>query len=328
MTQNPPNSELTPGAITCENLSLVYPGGSGISGINLDFGPGITAIVGNNGAGKTTLLELIAGLRIPTAGNISLFGRSPSHWRSSGINQVGVALQDGRPYPSAKPVALLNYLDHLYANRQSSQGSQGSQGSRSRPSVDFLIEAFALTTKTFIKNLSGGELQRLKCAAALIAGAPILILDEPTAGLDPQGRRDLYNVLARVVPEQNTLLVSTHILEDLEVMDGRVIALKSGQVAYDSNVGSTTSAFHMTFNSRANIELTGLRNALAEGVVIAEKINGRYSIASNTPIDAAFITTVMNFCAQIGAEVSQVNVRERGGVLAEIEDLLLDGGSQ
>jgi ABC-2 type transport system ATP-binding protein len=194
--------------------------------------------------------------------------------------------------------------------------------------VDFLTEAFALTTKTLIKNLSGGELQRLKCAAALIAGTPILILDEPTAGLDPQGRRDLYNVLARVVPEQNTLLVSTHILEDLEAMDGRVIALKSGQVAYDSSVRSATSAFHMTFSSRANIELTGLRNALAEGVVITEKINGRYSIASNTPIDAAFITTVMNFCAQIGAEVSQVNVRERGGVLAEIEDLLLDGGSQ
>lgn len=301
----------------CENLSLAYPGGGGISNINLDFGPGITAIVGNNGAGKTTLLETIAGLRSPTSGRISLFGHSPGHWRSLGINQVGVALQDGRPYPSAKPMALLKYLNRLY----------GDSPSADRPSVEFLTEAFTLTTETLIKNLSGGELQRLKCAAALIAGAPILILDEPTAGLDPQGRRDLYNLLARVIPEQTTLLVSTHILEDLEVMNGRVIALKSGQVAYDSNASSSTSAFYMTFSSRANIDLTGLRNALAEGVVITEKMNGRYSITSNAPIDAAFITTVMNFCAQIGAEVAQVNVRERGGVLAEIEDLLLDGGA-
>jgi len=318
MTSLAPQPEHFHGAIVCENLSLAYPGGGGISDINLDFGPGITAIVGNNGAGKTTLLETIAGLRSPTSGRMSLFGHSPGHWRSLGINQVGVALQDGRPYPSAKPMALLKYLNRLY----------GDSPSADRPSVEFLTQAFTLTTETLIKNLSGGELQRLKCAAALIAGAPILILDEPTAGLDPQGRRDLYNLLARVIPEQTTLLVSTHILEDLEVMNGRVIALKSGQVAYDSNASSSTSAFYMTFSSRANIDLTGLRNALAEGVVITEKMNGRYSITSSAPIDAAFITTVMNFCAQIGAEVAQVNVRERGGVLAEIEDLLLEGGAQ
>jgi ABC-2 type transport system ATP-binding protein len=319
MPSNHAQSELSTRAITCENLSVTYPGGGGISDVNIDFGTGITAIVGNNGAGKTTLLETIAGLRTPNTGNVWLFGHSPSHWRSSGINQVGVALQDGRPYPSAKPVALLNYLNDLYSDTPNSAG---------RPSVDFLTEAFSLTTKTLIKNLSGGELQRLKCAAALIAGTPILILDEPTAGLDPQGRRDLYDVLAQIVPGQSTLLVSTHILEDLETMNGRVIALKAGQVAFDSDVNATTSAYYMTFTSRANIELTGLRNALAEDVVISEKMNGNYSITSNTPIDAAFITSVMNFCAQSGAEVTQVNVRERGGVLAEIEDMLLENGTQ
>lgn len=319
MLSNQAQSERSAWAITCENLSVTYPGGGGITDVNIDFGPGITAIVGNNGAGKTTLLETIAGLRTPDSGNVLVFGRNPSHWRASGINQVGVALQDGRPYPSAKPLALLNYLNDLYSDAPSSTG---------RPTVGFLTEAFSLTTKTLIKNLSGGELQRLKCAAALIAGTPILILDEPTAGLDPQGRRDLYNVLAQVVPQQSTLLVSTHILEDLETMNGRVIALKAGQVAFDSDVNTTTSAYYMTFTSRANIELTGLRNALAEDVVISEKMNGHYTISSNTPIDAAFITSVMNFCAQIGAEVTQVNVRERGGVLAEIEGMLLENGTQ
>jgi len=319
MVRNQAQSELSTWAIACQNLSATYPGGGGISDVNINFGPGVTAIVGNNGAGKTTLLETIAGLRTPNSGHVWLFGRSPSQWRSEGVNQIGVALQDGRPYPSAKPVALLNYLNDLYSDTNSSAG---------RPTVGFLTEAFALTTKTLIKNLSGGELQRLKCAAALIAGTPILILDEPTAGLDPQGRRDLYNLLAQVVPQQSTLLVSTHILEDLETMNGRVIALKAGQVGFDSHASTTTSAYSMTFSSRANIELTGLRNALAEDVVISEKMNGSYSITSNAPIDAAFITSVMNFCAQIGAEVTQVNVRERGGVLAEIEDLLLEKGTQ
>lgn len=314
---NPPQTELSPWAISCEGLGVSYPGGGGITNINIDFGPGITAIVGNNGAGKTTLLETIVGLRTPNTGHVWIFGKSPGQWRSSGVNQTGVALQDGRPYPSAKPVALLDYLNDLYAV---------DPGTAIRPTVGFLTEAFSLSTKTLIKNLSGGELQRLKCAAALIAGAPILILDEPTAGLDPQGRRDLYNLLSHIVPERNTLLVSTHILEDLETMNGRVIALKNGQVGYDSNVKATNSAFHMTFTSRANIELSGLRNALAEDVVISEKMNGHYVITSNAPIDAAFITAVMNFCAQVGAEVAQVNVSERGGILAEIENLLLEDG--
>jgi ABC-2 type transport system ATP-binding protein len=309
----------SPWAITCENLTLAYPGGGGISEINLNFGPGITAIVGNNGAGKSTLLETIAGLRTPTGGHVRILGRTPGDWRSMGCHQVGVALQDGRPYPSAKPQALLNYLDELY---------RSNKGATGRPTVEFLVDAFTLTTNTLIKNLSGGELQRLKCAAALIAGTPILILDEPTAGLDPQGRRDLYNVLAGAVPKDSTTLVSTHILEDLETINSRVVALTSGRVAYDSSVSAATSAFYMTFASRANIELGGLRNALAEGVVISEKINGRYSITSEFPIDAVFITTVMNFCAQIGAEVTQVNVREGGGVLAEIEGLLLEGETQ
>ena len=307
------------GAISCADLSLIYSGGGGISGISLDFGPGTAVIVGNNGAGKSTLLETIAGLRTPTGGQVTLFGKSPGTWRATGTHKVGVALQDGRPYPSAKPRALLNYLNELYASSPDRLGA---------PTVDFLVEAFALTTHTSIKNLSGGELQRLKCAAALIAGAPILILDEPTAGLDPQGRRDLYQVLSSVVPAQCSVFVSTHILEDLESINGRVIALKDGAVAYDSSVSLTTSAFYLTFASRPNLDLGGLRNALPEGVEISEKIYGQYSITSELPIAAAFIATVMNFCAQIGAEVSDVQVRKLGGVTADVEGLLLERGDQ
>ncbi len=196
------------------------------------------------------------------------------------------------------------------------------------PTVNFLVQAFALNTRTLIKNLSGGELQRLKCATALMPGAPIVILDEPTAGLDPQGRRDLYAVLASVVPADSSVLVSTHILEDLESINSRVIALKDGAVAYDSSVGPRTSAFCLTFTSRPNLDLGGLYNALPEGVGISEKINGQYSITSQLHIDAAFIATAMNFCAQIGAEVLDVQVRTLGGVMAEVEDLLLDRGEQ
>ena len=304
--------------IRCVDLSLTYPGGGGISGINLDFGPGTTAIVGNNGAGKSTLLETIAGLRTPTSGQITLFGKSPGMWRSIGTHTVGIALQDGRPYPSATPQALLNYLHDLYAS---------SPNRSMTPTVDFLVQAFALNTRTQIKNLSGGELQRLKCATALMPGAPIVILDEPTAGLDPQGRRDLYAVLASVVPADSSVLVSTHILEDLESINSRVIALKDGVVAYDSSASPTSSAFCLTFTSRPNLDLSGLHNALPEGVKISETINGRYSITNQPHIDAAFIATVMNFCAQIGAEVSEVQVRQLGGVMADVENLLLGGGT-
>ena len=196
MPHEPATAADTALAIRCVDLCLTYPGGGGISRINLDFGPGTAAIVGNNGAGKSTLLETIAGLRTPTSGQITLFGKSPSAWRSMGAHTVGVALQDGRPYPSATPQALLNYLHDLYAS---------SSNRSMAPTVDFLVQAFALNTRTSIKNPSGGELQRLKCATALMPGAPIVILDEPTAGLDPQGRRDLYAVLASVVPVDSSV---------------------------------------------------------------------------------------------------------------------------
>ena len=318
MPDEPATAADTALAIRCVDLCLTYPGGGGISRINLDFGPGTAAIVGNNGAGKSTLLETIAGLRTPTSGQITLFGKSPRAWRSMGAHTVGVALQDGRPYPSATPQALLNYLHDLYAS---------SSNRSMAPTVDFLVQAFALNTRTSIKNLSGGELQRLKCATALMPGAPIVILDEPTAGLDPQGRRDLYAVLASVVPVDSSVLVSTHILEDLESINSRVIAIKDGAVAYDSIASPTSSVFCMTFTSRHNLDLSALHKALPEGVKISETINGRYSIISQPQINAAFIATVMNFCAQIGAEVSEVQVRQLGGVMADVEDLLLGGGT-
>ena len=304
-------------AVATHDLTVKYPDGGGITDISLIFGAGRTAIVGNNGAGKSTLLETIAGLREPSSGNVELFGRTPGSWRAEGIHQVAIALQDGRPYPSARPQAFLEYLRKLYATDQNHDSVRD---------VNVLLDAFALRTTTMIKNLSGGELQRLKCAAALIADTPILILDEPTAGLDPQGRRDLYALLASVVPAKRTTLISTHILEDLESIGGRVIALAKGSVVFDSDSNPVTSAFHMSFASRVNLQLEPLRNALAEDVTIAERAQGRYQVRSENPIDAALIGTVMNFCAQIGAEVSDVHVSERGGVLAQVEGLLLEGG--
>ena len=304
-------------AVATHMLTVKYPDGGGITNISLNFGTGRTAIVGNNGAGKSTLLETVAGLREPSSGNVELFGRTPRFWRTEGVHQVAIALQDGRPYPSARPQAFLQYLRELYATGRNHESERD---------VNVLLDAFALRTKTMIKNLSGGELQRLKCAAALIADTPILILDEPTAGLDPQGRRDLYGLLSSVVPANRTTLISTHILEDLESIGGRVIALAKGTVVFDSDSNPVTSAFHMSFASRVNLQLEPLCNALAEDVTIVERAQGRYQVSSENPIDAALISTVMNFCAQIGAEVTEVNVSERGGVLAQVEGLLLQGG--
>jgi ABC-2 type transport system ATP-binding protein len=215
-------------AIACQALRKVYPGGSGrrgaggevvaVDGIDLGVARGeCFGLLGPNGAGKTTTVEILEGLLDPTSGNVQLFGLS---WRGHGdeIRQrIGVALQETRLSDNLSLAETLEMFRSFYR--------------RPRP-LDVLLDAVQLQEKrdAWVGKLSGGQRQRLALACALIGDPEILFLDEPTTGLDPQSRRQVWQLVGDYRAGGGTVLLTTHYMEEAERLCDRVAIVDRGRV--------------------------------------------------------------------------------------------------
>ena len=193
--------------VACDGMSWSAPGGA------------VTAVLGPNGAGKTTAVECAVGLQSPDSGSVSVLGTSP--WRAGPDHRarVGVMLQSGGLPTGTTPMRLLRRLAGLYADPAPVEELAHRLG----------VDAFARTT---VRRLSGGQHQRLALAAALVGRPDVVFLDEPTAGLDPHGRLDVYELVDEVRSAGTTVVVTTHSFEEAErladhlviVSDGRTVA--------------------------------------------------------------------------------------------------------
>src|SRR5664280_313278 len=155
----------------------------------------ITAILGPNGAGKTTSIECAVGLQQPDGGTVRVLGADPWHSPPEHRARVGVMLQNGGLPNGAKPIRLLRHLAGLYSDPLPVEEIAGRLG----------ITQFAGTT---VRRLSGGQKQRLAMAAALIGRPELVFLDEPTAGLDPHGRLDVWDLITDCPASRNSLIRS------------------------------------------------------------------------------------------------------------------------
>ena len=179
----------------------------------------VTVVLGPNGAGKTTAVECAVGLQRADAGAVSVLGTDP--WRATPEHRarVGVMLQSGGLPTGTTPLRLLRHLAGLYAD----------SAPVDELAVRLGVDRFARTT---VRRLSGGQRQRLALAAALVGRPEVVFLDEPTAGLDPHGRLDVYELLEGVRNAGTTVVVTTHSFEEAErladhlviVSDGRTVA--------------------------------------------------------------------------------------------------------
>ena len=179
----------------------------------------VTVVLGPNGAGKTTAVECAVGLQRADAGAVSVLGTDP--WRATPGHRarVGVMLQSGGLPTGTTPLRLLRHLAGLYADPAPVDELALRLG----------VDRFARTT---VRRLSGGQRQRLALAAALVGRPEVVFLDEPTAGLDPHGRLDVYELLDGVRNAATTVVVTTHSFEEAErladhlviVSDGRTVA--------------------------------------------------------------------------------------------------------
>jgi ABC-2 type transport system ATP-binding protein len=212
--------------IEVTGLTKRYGGHTAVDGVSFSVEEGeIFGILGPNGAGKTTTVESIAGLRTPDAGAISVLGMDPGHDRDRLRAVVGVQLQDSE---LPERITVTEALD-LFASFYDESADPRD-----------LIDDLGLGDKrdTAFKNLSGGQKQRLSIALALIGRPRIAILDELSTGLDPQARRETWQLIESVRDRGVTVLLVTHLMEEAERLADRVAVFGDGRlIALDTPAG-------------------------------------------------------------------------------------------
>ncbi len=217
--------------IEFKGVTKKYGGTQALAGIDLSFDRGVTGLLGPNGAGKTTLLRIAATSIAASSGSVDLVGRDPhgSHTELTEIRRRLGYLPQELGYPSDMTVA--GFVEYVAVLKEWNDRSRRS--TEVRRVID-LVGLGELATKKIAK-LSGGQRRRVGLAQALLGDPRILVLDEPTTGLDPAQRADLRRTLS-IVAAQSAVLLSTHQTEDVAALCERVVVLAGGTVRFDGAV--------------------------------------------------------------------------------------------
>jgi ABC-type multidrug transport system ATPase subunit len=209
--------------LSARGLVKIYPGPvTALNGIDLDVPPGMFGLLGPNGAGKSTFMKILAGLLEPTSGSVTLDGADTLAHPESLWPRLGYLPQEFGFYPHLSGEAMLSHLLEL-------KGVHAPQGRKKL--VAELLDRVNLTfaAKRAVKGYSGGMRQRLGIAQAIAGDPRLIIVDEPTAGLDPEERLRFYHLLSELAADRIVLL-STHIVEDVAVLCPRFAVIRSGRL--------------------------------------------------------------------------------------------------
>jgi ABC-2 type transport system ATP-binding protein len=206
-------------AIQCRDLRKTYDGKvEAVRGLNLEIQAGeCFGLLGPNGAGKTTTIEILEGLLQATSGQVSIFGHSWTENEREMREWLGISLQETRLSEKLSVRETIELFASFYREPRSS---------------DEVLEQLQLTEKadSWVGKLSGGQKQRLAVATALVCNPKILFLDEPTTGLDPQSRRQLWDIIRAFQRGGGTVLLTTHYMDEAERLCDRLAIVDHGQI--------------------------------------------------------------------------------------------------
>lgn len=210
-------------AIQIENAVKEYKGADrpAVNGLNLSIAKGeVYGLLGPNGAGKSTTVMMICGLLLPDSGKIKVFGIDPAADGSVVRRKIGVATQDIALFPSLTAMENLNYLARIYGLKPD------------RKKIETLVDRFGLTSKAhkLVSSYSGGMKRRLNLIASVLHDPELLILDEPTAGVDVQSRTMIIEYLQEMNKKGMTIIYSSHIMEEAERLCDRVGIINEGKL--------------------------------------------------------------------------------------------------
>jgi ABC-2 type transport system ATP-binding protein len=292
-----------PPALDVKDLRVRYGTRMAVDGANWTAESGaVTALLGANGAGKTSTIEAACGLTTPSGGTLRLLGGSP---QDPAIRaQTGVMLQTGGLYPAARPLPWLKYLARLYPNPADPVR---------------LLESVGIdpASKVTARRMSGGEQQRLKLAAALLPQPRVLFLDEPTAGLDAHARRELLALLRGIADDGAAIILTTHLLGDVEELSDHIVVMQAGRVVADGSLDEITGASGgLRFDGPMHLDTGSLTKALPSGYEVLERRPGSYVInGAPTP---QVLASVTSWCAQHGVMATSFDVGRQS-----LEDFLI-----
>jgi ABC-type multidrug transport system ATPase subunit len=252
-------------SISISELHTVYPNGNhALKDVNLEIPAGMFGLLGPNGAGKSTLMRILATLQEPTSGKVTVFGYDLRKNRKEIRSILGYLPQDFRFFAKYKTYEFLDYAARLSGmNRKSER----------RQAVDAMLETVGLfdVRERFAARLSGGMKRRLGIAQALIHRPRVLIVDEPTTGLDPEERIRFRNLLSGVAGSGVAIILSTHIVGDISSACRCMALMNRGEVAF---FGSPQEMIKRAEGKVWKMQLTGDE---------LQEVNRRYSVISAIP---------------------------------------------
>ena len=260
---------IAPRAIAVEDLVKSYDGARVLDGVTVSVAAGsLCALLGPNGAGKTTLSECISGFRRPDSGQVRVLGHNPLTERHRVAEVLGVMLQEGGAYPSATPREMLELFTGFHSRSETPAALLDLVGLRARADTRY-------------RRLSGGQKQRLNLALALVGRPRVLVLDEPTAAMDPKARDSTWALLRRLRADGVAVLFATHDLREAERLADRVLVIDRGRIVADdspSRLAAASSDGGVLVTTPAAIDARDLARAV--GADVRPDGDGRWIVAA------------------------------------------------
>jgi ABC-2 type transport system ATP-binding protein len=269
------------------DLVVRYGAKTAVAGLSMEVPRGsITALLGPNGAGKTTTLEACEGYLRPTSGSVRVLGLDALTQRRQLAPRLGVMLQSGGAWSGVRAEEMLRYVASLHAHPLP---------------VNALVDRLGLGScgRTPYRRLSGGQQQRLSLALALVGRPELVVLDEPTAGLDPQARHSTWDLIAQLASDGVTVLLTTHYLEEAERLASQVYVIDAGQVLASGSPDVLMAAEgHRAIRFRAppGLDTVDLSRRLPTGGTVLESPPGSYRVGGEVTPDS--LATLTSWCAE------------------------------
>ena len=267
-------------ALEVNDLVVAYGTTRAVNGLTFSAEPGeVLAVLGPNGAGKTTTIECLEGYRRPTSGSVSVLGLDPIADHARLVPQIGVMLQSGGVYPGIRPQEALQLHAAFYADPAD-------------PAE--LLERVGLThlRRSTWRQMSGGEQQRLSLALALVGRPRVAFLDEPTAGVDVQGRQLIRSTIRDLAQDGVCVVLTTHDLDEAEKVSDRVVIVDRGHlitVGTPDELMAAGGSREIRFGAPTGIDVAALGKTMLAAV--HEVSPGEYLIeADPSPANIATLT--------------------------------------